>query len=59
MEPDPLLPPELLPQPWPGTHARGLFAQCSSATWPVKWPPPAEEPRASGDSDRFCCQYAP
>ncbi|MEV8398370.1 PaaX family transcriptional regulator C-terminal domain-containing protein [Streptomyces niveus] len=36
MEPDPLPPPELLPQPWPGTHARELFAQCSSATWPVK-----------------------
>ncbi|MFE5666875.1 PaaX family transcriptional regulator C-terminal domain-containing protein [Streptomyces niveus] len=30
MEPDPLLPPELLPQPWPGTHARELFARCWS-----------------------------
>ncbi|WLW58147.1 PaaX family transcriptional regulator C-terminal domain-containing protein [Streptomyces sp. YU58] len=28
MEPDPLLPPELLPQPWPGTQARQLIAQC-------------------------------
>lgn len=28
MEPDPLLPPELLPQPWPGTEARELLAQC-------------------------------
>ncbi|WP_433232256.1 PaaX family transcriptional regulator C-terminal domain-containing protein [Actinomadura formosensis] len=28
MEPDPLLPPELLPQPWPGTEARELVAQC-------------------------------
>ncbi|WP_245679522.1 PaaX family transcriptional regulator C-terminal domain-containing protein [Actinomadura hibisca] len=28
MEPDPLLPPELLPQPWPGTEARGLVARC-------------------------------
>lgn len=28
MEPDPLLPPELLPQPWPGTKARDLVAQC-------------------------------
>ncbi|MGJ7416033.1 PaaX family transcriptional regulator C-terminal domain-containing protein [Streptomyces cinereoruber] len=28
MDPDPLLPPELLPQPWPGTRARALAAQC-------------------------------
>ncbi|GAA2230282.1 PaaX family transcriptional regulator C-terminal domain-containing protein [Streptomyces indiaensis] len=28
MEPDPLLPPQLLPQPWPGTHARRLAADC-------------------------------
>lgn len=28
MEPDPLLPPELLPQPWPGTRARSLTADC-------------------------------
>lgn len=28
MEPDPLLPPELLPQPWPGTRARRLTADC-------------------------------
>lgn len=27
-EPDPLLPPELLPQPWPGTEARALVARC-------------------------------
>ncbi|MEU9033503.1 PaaX family transcriptional regulator C-terminal domain-containing protein [Streptomyces sp. NPDC048352] len=26
MEPDPLLPPELLPRPWPGTEARELIA---------------------------------
>lgn len=31
MEPDPLLPPELLPQPWPGTRARALAAQCWEA----------------------------
>ncbi|MGW2380993.1 PaaX family transcriptional regulator C-terminal domain-containing protein [Streptomyces sp. NPDC001658] len=31
MEPDPLLPPELLPQPWPGTQARELIAQCWAA----------------------------
>ncbi|MEV5238057.1 PaaX family transcriptional regulator C-terminal domain-containing protein [Streptomyces cinnamoneus] len=28
MEPDPLLPPELLPQPWPGGRARALTADC-------------------------------
>ncbi|MEW1904543.1 PaaX family transcriptional regulator C-terminal domain-containing protein [Streptomyces sp. NPDC086147] len=28
MDPDPLLPPELLPQPWPGRHARRLAADC-------------------------------
>lgn len=31
MDPDPLLPPELLPQPWPGTHARRLTAACWTA----------------------------
>ncbi|MCC0093443.1 transcriptional regulator [Streptomyces flavotricini] len=31
MEPDPLLPPELLPQPWPGSRARALAAQCWGA----------------------------
>ncbi|MBT2481332.1 PaaX family transcriptional regulator C-terminal domain-containing protein [Streptomyces sp. ISL-94] len=31
MEPDPLLPPQLLPQPWPGTEARGLVARCWAA----------------------------
>ncbi|MEU5806195.1 PaaX family transcriptional regulator C-terminal domain-containing protein [Streptomyces sp. NPDC047718] len=31
MEPDPLLPPELLPQPWPGTRARALAARCWDA----------------------------
>ncbi|MER6171632.1 PaaX family transcriptional regulator C-terminal domain-containing protein [Streptosporangium sp. NPDC001681] len=30
MEADPLLPPQLLPQPWPGTQARALVAQCWS-----------------------------
>ncbi|GGS63932.1 putative repressor in the phenylacetic acid catabolism [Planobispora rosea] len=30
MEPDPLLPPQLLPQPWPGSRARALLAQCWS-----------------------------
>ncbi|MGW7410867.1 PaaX family transcriptional regulator C-terminal domain-containing protein [Streptomyces sp. NPDC054863] len=30
-EPDPLLPPELLPDPWPGVEARGLVARCWAA----------------------------
>ncbi|WP_424861297.1 hypothetical protein [Streptomyces sp. MMS24-I29] len=30
MEPDPLLPPEPLPHPWPGTRARALTATCGS-----------------------------
>ncbi|MDM4720375.1 PaaX family transcriptional regulator C-terminal domain-containing protein [Micromonospora sp. WMMA1363] len=28
MDPDPLLPPELLPRPWDGARARALFARC-------------------------------
>ncbi|MCY9786690.1 transcriptional regulator [Nocardiopsis sp. EMB25] len=31
MEPDPLLPPELLPQPWEGAESRRLAAACWSA----------------------------
>ncbi|MGO1051108.1 PaaX family transcriptional regulator C-terminal domain-containing protein [Crossiella sp. CA198] len=31
LEPDPLLPPELLPRPWPGAQARELFARCWTA----------------------------
>ncbi|MFJ3979870.1 PaaX family transcriptional regulator C-terminal domain-containing protein [Streptomyces sp. NPDC090021] len=31
MEPDPLLPPELLPRPWPGSRARALAARCWEA----------------------------
>ncbi|SFY45260.1 transcriptional regulator (plasmid) [Streptomyces atratus] len=31
IEPDPLLPPQLLPRPWPGTQARELIAQCWAA----------------------------
>ncbi|MEV4091598.1 PaaX family transcriptional regulator C-terminal domain-containing protein [Streptosporangium saharense] len=30
MDPDPLLPPELLPSPWPGAQARDLLARCWS-----------------------------
>lgn len=33
MEPDPLLPPELLPRPWPGTQARELVARCWAALY--------------------------
>ncbi|UUU19295.1 PaaX family transcriptional regulator C-terminal domain-containing protein [Streptomyces sp. DSM 40750] len=31
MERDPLLPPQLLPQPWPGAQARELIARCWAA----------------------------
>ncbi|GAA3491660.1 transcriptional regulator [Streptomyces cremeus] len=31
MDPDPLLPPELLPAPWPGREARALVARCWEA----------------------------
>ncbi|MEU1037802.1 PaaX family transcriptional regulator C-terminal domain-containing protein [Streptomyces sp. NPDC005551] len=31
MERDPLLPPQLLPRPWPGTQARELVARCWAA----------------------------
>ncbi|MFE5480893.1 PaaX family transcriptional regulator C-terminal domain-containing protein [Streptomyces sp. NPDC056527] len=31
MRPDPLLPPELLPRPWPGSRARDLTASCWTA----------------------------
>lgn len=31
MEPDPLLPPELLPRPWPGAEGRDLIARCWAA----------------------------
>ncbi len=33
MEPDPLLPPQLLPQPWPGTRAREHIARCWAALY--------------------------
>lgn len=33
MEPDPLLPPQLLPRPWPGTQARQLVARCWAALY--------------------------
>ncbi|MFE5302379.1 PaaX family transcriptional regulator C-terminal domain-containing protein [Streptomyces sp. NPDC056632] len=41
MEPDPLLPPQLLPQPWPGTQARELIARC----WAVLHEREADETR--------------
>ncbi|GAA2420080.1 transcriptional regulator [Actinomadura vinacea] len=40
MDPDPLLPPELLPQPWPGKQARDLVAQC----WALLLQRPATAP---------------
>ncbi|MCX4847364.1 PaaX family transcriptional regulator C-terminal domain-containing protein [Streptomyces sp. NBC_00893] len=46
MEPDPLLPPELLPHPWPGSRARELAATCWSrlATPGLQRPDPEPEP---------------
>ncbi|MEW5654125.1 PaaX family transcriptional regulator C-terminal domain-containing protein [Streptomyces cinereoruber] len=41
MEPDPLLPPQLLPQPWPGTRVRELVARC----WAVLHEREADETR--------------
>ncbi|MFF2899132.1 PaaX family transcriptional regulator C-terminal domain-containing protein [Streptomyces sp. NPDC057966] len=46
MDPDPLLPPELLPHPWPGSRARELAATCWShlATPDPQNPKPEREP---------------
>ncbi|GGQ60813.1 PaaX family transcriptional regulator C-terminal domain-containing protein [Couchioplanes azureus] len=44
MEPDPLLPPELLPQPWSGAHARHLAARCWTRLLEIR-PPTGGEPR--------------
>lgn len=43
MEPDPLLPAELLPQPWPGAEARALVAQCWARL--LEHPSPEPAPR--------------
>ncbi|MCX2967282.1 MULTISPECIES: PaaX family transcriptional regulator C-terminal domain-containing protein [Streptomyces] len=47
MEPDPLLPPELLPRPWAGAHARQLAAACWAAllAHPAAHPGPRGLPR--------------
>lgn len=44
MKPDPLLPPELLPEPWPGTRARALTAHC--------WERLLRAARSTGDPQR-------
>ncbi|WP_172382550.1 PaaX family transcriptional regulator C-terminal domain-containing protein [Streptomyces sp. MNP-20] len=44
MKPDPLLPPELLPEPWPGTRARALTARC--------WERLQHTARSTGDARR-------
>lgn len=56
LTPDPLLPPELLPQPWPGAEARRLSRECWAALRAL--PPAPGEPgsplrlfRLYGDSD--------
>ncbi|MFI5529832.1 PaaX family transcriptional regulator C-terminal domain-containing protein [Kitasatospora sp. NPDC051853] len=48
MEPDPLLPPELLPRPWPGAEARRLAAECRRAL---------EGDAADGDELRLFARY--
>ncbi|WP_433656625.1 PaaX family transcriptional regulator C-terminal domain-containing protein [Nocardia sp. CA-128927] len=40
MEPDPLLPPQLLPQPWAGTKARRVVAECWSLLVAAETPAP-------------------
>ncbi|MBW1602273.1 transcriptional regulator [Streptomyces sp. JJ66] len=49
MEPDPLLPPELLPQPWPGARARRLAADCFARL---------REPGAADHTPRLFALYA-
>ncbi|WP_432124447.1 PaaX family transcriptional regulator C-terminal domain-containing protein [Streptomyces sp. C10-9-1] len=51
MEPDPLLPPELLPRPWPGARARGLAAECWSRL-------AAMEPAGGAAAPRLFALYA-
>lgn len=41
---DPLLPPELLPQPWPGARARAVVAECWSQVMNPETPP-TDQPR--------------
>ncbi|MGW6534379.1 PaaX family transcriptional regulator C-terminal domain-containing protein [Streptomyces sp. NPDC055051] len=48
MEPDPLLPPELLPHPWPGSRARALAAECWEALGDGGDEPGGEEERGGG-----------
>ncbi|MFE3703532.1 PaaX family transcriptional regulator C-terminal domain-containing protein, partial [Nocardia tengchongensis] len=38
-DPDPLLPPELLPQPWAGAAARTVVAECWAALDATPLPP--------------------
>lgn len=52
MEPDPLLPPELLPQPWPGARARALTATCWSRLLEAR-----PEPGKSGSLPRLFSLY--
>ncbi|MBP0451584.1 transcriptional regulator [Kitasatospora sp. RG8] len=43
--PDPLLPPELLPRPWPGAEARALTAECWRLLLRAEHADPAPGPR--------------
>ncbi|WP_411144936.1 PaaX family transcriptional regulator C-terminal domain-containing protein [Streptomyces sp. x-80] len=60
MEPDPLLPPELLSQPWPGTKARELVARCWSLLADHEEPASALEPGPGpeGESVRLFRLYS-
>ncbi|MFB8274558.1 PaaX family transcriptional regulator C-terminal domain-containing protein [Nocardia colli] len=58
MEPDPLLPPQLLPQPWAGTKARGVVAECWSLLLAAETPTPPRLFRAYGDVIRDVADHA-
>ncbi|WP_435971352.1 PaaX family transcriptional regulator C-terminal domain-containing protein [Streptomyces sp. Qhu_M48] len=54
MRPDPLLPPELLPRPWPGASARELFAESWAAlTARPASGPGSPDPGPSGSGSPF------
>ncbi|MEV6554949.1 PaaX family transcriptional regulator C-terminal domain-containing protein [Nocardia sp. NPDC051756] len=58
MEPDPLLPPQLLPQPWAGTKARGMVAECWSLLLATETHAPTRLFRAYGDVIRDVAVHA-
>lgn len=59
MKPDPLLPPELLPHPWPGAQARHLIARCWAALHErAPGPTPPRIFRLYGDVTREAAERA-